>query len=119
MTDSILLIAQASALITVLFGIISVIIVTRAAKNLLPGSFKSILSFSVISIIIIVVGNAAMLAYHLFEGTAFHDASETAEKIWYVFMFVGLFLSCLESVKIASFGKSLNIKPAPKKKRTK
>jgi len=119
MTDSILLIAQASALITVLFGIISVIIVTRAAKNLLPGSFKSILSFSVISIIIIVVGNASMLAYHLFEGTSFHDASEVAEKIWYVFMFVGLFLSCLESVKIASFGKSLNIKPAPKKKRTK
>ncbi len=107
MVDAILLTAQISAFIAVVFGVVSLVCVIIAAKHILPGPFKSILSILIIALSIIIVGSAAMFVYHLAEGTAYHEISEIGEGIWYVFMFLGLLLFCIESLKIILFNKSI------------
>ena len=110
MAETALLIAQISASLTSLAGIITVITLLIAVTKLSSGRFRSLVLGSVISVLIAIIGVSAMTMYHLTEETALTDLHETSENVWYIGMFIWLILSMIISWKFISFGKTISSK---------
>ncbi len=102
------LIAQVSSSITLAIGFIAIYLTIRAAIGLLPGKFRNLINLSNVFLIAVMIGTSAMVFYHFSE-------NETAELIWYIFIFVSLAFSLFESYKLIEFGKMFKKISAKKK----
>ena len=106
MADTALLIAQISSILTVLAGIYATILTIKAASGLADDGFKRLILHSVIFLILSIIGTVSMAYYHITERGVY---SETAENIWYAFMFLALIFSLYKSYKFAEFGKRFSL----------
>src|SRR3989344_5489664 len=94
----IILITQASAVITLLLGFLSIYYAYEASNRLVDGDFKNLITSFLIFIILIIIGVFSMVVYH------FRD-SDISNRIWVLFIFIGLFVSIYESYNTIKFGK--------------
>ncbi|HIH39383.1 TPA: hypothetical protein HA219_01505 [Candidatus Woesearchaeota archaeon] len=101
----ILLIAQVSASLTSLAGIIAMIMTFAATRGLSRDSFRSLIFKSGLFLIISVIGVTAMSAYHITAGMGLVMATELLENLWYFFMFLALIFSLYFSYTVVRFGK--------------
>ena len=103
-------ITQWGSLLTVIAGIIAVVYTFRAASKVFEGDFKKMIFTSAIFLLLVTLGTAAISFYHFAEDTSYYELGETAEQIWYAFMFLGLLFSLYESWKLIQFGKHYKAK---------
>ncbi|MBI4146378.1 hypothetical protein HY489_03505 [Candidatus Woesearchaeota archaeon] len=101
-------ISQVSSVIASGLGLVLLVRILEddylAFKRLSPGPLRTTLLVSTLFIFSALGGIIFMTVYHLAENIA-PNVSEAVEAAWYVFMFIGLFTSVLESLQIIELGK--------------
>ena len=93
MTDATLLIAQISASLTTVMGILSLILMFTAARKLAKDSYRGFIMKSFFFLLFALIGVTAMTVYHFEEGLSYPESEERAEiweNLWYGFMFIAI-----------------------------
>ncbi len=102
MADLTLLIAQISASLTTIMGIVSLILMFTAARKLAKDSFRGFIMKSFFFFLLALIGVTAMTVYHFEES---YGETEIWENLWFGFLFAAIVFSFYASWNIASFGK--------------
>jgi len=104
--QTILIIAQSTSVLTTIVGIISLISIIKLTKHLQDSSFREIFSSLGLFFFVTLIGVASMTIYHFLYGN--EELAESAEQLWYAFMFTSLIISVYGSYIAMSFGKSIH-----------
>ena len=105
MTDITLLVAQTSATLTTVMGLIALVMTLITIRKLASDSYRGFIIKSLLFFLIALIGVTAMTIYHYMEGLG--GEIGLLEFLWYGFMFLALVFSLYVSSDIASFGRKL------------
>lgn len=107
--ELVMLATRSSATLTTLLGIVVLVFAIMAFRKLLSGEFRNLVISSIIFILIFLAGVTSMTLFHLIEETPYSALNETFDNVWYVLVFIALIFSCVESIHLSRFGKSMDI----------
>ena len=102
MESSFLLMAQSTSIITSMIGILALIFLIKILLHLEEGQFKNIFFSIAVFLFVTLIGVVAMTFYHLYDEVNANIA-DSAEMIWYNFMFASLFFSIYGSITASKF----------------